>query len=314
MFSSLQFPIAVVAHDAGAANHIMAWLKNAGHDHVRACVTGPALTLWKQAFPHPLIDDELADTMGKARTLISGTGWASNLEYDARKMARQLGIKSIAVIDHWTNYRARFLRDEVEILPDEIWVTDEYASKLAESEFDNIKIVLLPNLYLANLVQEVRQLERVGVNRTGNNLLYVLEPIRQAWGQGVVAGEFEGLNYFINNLGILGLCGDISIRLRPHPSDLIGKYDQWINAQKGMKIALDDSLNLAESIAWSDVVVGCQTYAMVVALDAGKRVISSIPPWAPPCVLPQPGIVKLADLLSQEFSTVNILKLQRGFT
>lgn len=309
MFSSLQFPIAVVANDAGAANHIIAWLKNADHGQVRVCVTGPALTLWKRSFPQVHIY-ELTDALAKARSLISGTGWASSLEHDARKMARQLGINSIAVIDHWTNYRTRFIRDDVEILPDEIWVTDEYAKKLAESEFNNLKVVHLPNLYLDSLIQEIRQLERVGVARTGNNLLYALEPIRQAWGSGVVAGEFKGLDYFINNLGIFRLGGGLSIRLRPHPSDPVGKYDQWINAQKSVNISLDDSPTLAGSIAWSDVVVGCQTYALVVALAAGKRVFSSIPPWAPPCVLPQQGIIKLSDLLSQTFPTGNVVDIK----
>lgn len=297
MLSSLQFPIAVVAYDAGAVNHIVAWVKNTGHDQVYVCVAGPALDLWKRSFPQVHFV-ELTEALAKARTLISGTGWASNLEHDARKMARQSGIKSIAVIDHWTNYRARFVRDGVEILPDEIWVTDEYARKLAESEFGNLKVVQLPNLYLDNLVREIRQLERGGASRTGSNLLYVLEPIRQAWGADVVAGEFRGLDYFINNLGILGLGRGAAIRLRLHPSEPVGKYDQWIKAQKGLNVSLDDSPSLAESVAWSDVVVGCQTYALVVALAAGKRVFSSIPPWAPPCILPQPGIVKLSDLLS----------------
>lgn len=301
MFDSLQFPIVVVAHDAGATNHIISWVKNAGNVQVRACVRGPALALWTRAFPHANTSDTLKDTLVGAGALISGTGWASSLEHDARKMARQLGIKSIAVIDHWTNYSARFVRDEMEVLPDEIWVTDVHAKMLAEKVFANLKIVLLPNLYLDDLVQEVRLHESRQMNRTAHNLLYVLEPIREAWGADVVAGEFLGLDFFINNLAILGLDDDISIRLRPHPSDPIGKYDQWINAQRSMNISLDNSPMLAESIAWSDVVVGCQTYALVVALAAGRRVISSIPPWAPPCVLPQPEIIRLSDLLTQAF-------------
>jgi hypothetical protein len=310
MFNSLQPPIAIVAHDAGAANHIISWVKNAGHGQIRVCVRGPALSLWKRAFTHANTSNELAATLATTNTLISGTGWASSLEYDARKMARALGIKTIAVIDHWTNYRERFVRDGMEVFPDEIWVTDEHAKMLAESIFPNVQIILLPNMYLDELVQEVRIHERIKADRTGNNLLYVLEPIREAWGADGVAGEFAGLDFFINNLAILDLGADLSIKLRPHPSDSIGKYDQWITAQKSIKISLDESPSLAESIAWSDVVVGCQTYAMVVALAAGKRVVSSIPPWAPPCILPQPGIIKLADLLSQEFSTANVLKLK----
>jgi len=42
-------------------------------------------------------------------------------------------------------------------------------------------------------------------------------------------------------------------------------------------------------------VVGCESFALVVALAAGRRVCSTLPPWAPPCRLPQPGIVRLAD-------------------
>jgi hypothetical protein len=297
MFDSLRSPFAVVAHDAGAANHIISWLKNTCHEPIQACVKGPALNLWKRAFPHANICDELAAALAKTNTLISGTGWSSSLEYDARKMARELGIKTIAVIDHWTNYRERFVREEIEVLPDEIWVTDEHAKMLAKSIFPNVQINLLPNKYLDELVHEVRTHERIKADRTGNNLLYVLEPIREAWGADVVAGEFAGLDFFIKNLVILGLGDNLSIRLRPHPSDSIGKYDQWINAQKGIKLSLDESPSLAESIAWADMVFGCQTYAMVVALAADKRVVSSIPPWAPPCVLPQPGIIKLADLL-----------------
>ena len=298
VFGTLQRPIAVVAHDAGAANHIIAWLRDGDLGGVRPCLTGPALAMWKYAFPGvPVVG--LADALAKSRSLISGTGWAAMLEHDARKMARDSSIKSIAVVDHWTNYRERFLRGESEILPDEIWVTDDHARKLAETEFPGLKVVQLPNSYLDRLVREVREHERSSI-RTGKNLLYVLEPIRNAWGAGVAAGEFTALDFFLENMGLLRLGTDVSMRLRPHPSDPAGKYDPWIegqNSSRNAAISLDDSSSLAEAIAWSDVVVGCQTYAMVLALAAGRQVISSVPPWAPRCVLPQPGIVRLCDLL-----------------
>lgn len=296
MFGSLQSPLAVVAHDAGAANHIIAWLKNTDRTIVRACMAGPALTLWRRAFPEEPIS-ELSVAMAESKTLISGTGWADNLEHDSRRIARDLGIRSIAVIDHWTSYRERFVLDGVEILPDEIWVADEYAKTHAEREFSGLMIVQLPNLYLEGLVHEVQAHARVGVKREGKNLLYVLEPIRQSWGSGAVAGEFQGLDFFAQNIGVLRLGDSLAIRLRPHPSDPSGKYDPWIRAHGNLSVTLDDTPTLSESIAWSDVVIGCQTYAMVIALAAGKRVITSIPPWAPPCILPQSGIFKLSDFL-----------------
>lgn len=296
MLARLKGPIAVVAHDAGAANHISAWFGTSMMSAVQGAFGGPAKDIFGRQCPW-MTDGRFNEFLPQCNTLISGTGWASAFEHDARKLAKQVGCRSIAVIDHWTNYRARFVRDGEEVLPDEIWVTDEYAKRLAEIEFPGIQVVQLQNSYLEKLVGAVREHEHSKMAVPEGNILYVLEPIRQAWGYSEQPGEFQALDFFVKNLEAFRLGGNALIKLRPHPSDAAGKYDQWIESQKGLKISLDVSSTLAESIAWADVVVGCHTYAMVVALAAGKRVISSIPSWAPPCVLPQAGILKLADLV-----------------
>lgn len=295
--AKLKGPIAVVAHDAGAANHISAWFGAAMMmGAVHGSFGGPAKDIFGLQCPW-MTDGRFSGFLPQCNTLISGTGWASTLEHDARKLAKQVGCRAIAVIDHWTNYRARFVRDGEEVLPDEIWVTDEYAKELAEIEFPGIQVVQLQNAYLEKLVAEVREHEHARTVSPTENILYVLEPIRQAWGSSEQPGEFQALDFFVKNLEALRLGGIPAIKLRPHPSDAAGKYEQWIESQKRLKISLDGSLTLAESIAWSDVVVGCHTYAMVVALAAGKRVISSIPSWGGGCALPQADILKLADLV-----------------
>lgn len=300
ILGNISEPIAIVAHDAGAANHIAAWLGGDKINSVRGSFAGPAIDIFARQCPWIPVD-HLAELMPKCKTLISGTGWASAYEYFARKLGRQVGCRSIAVIDHWTNYRARFIRNGEEVLPDEIWVTDEYAKCLAETEFPGIQVVQLENSYLETLLCEVRsqETEKNKIALTKHNILYVLEPIRQAWGSNNLPGEFQALDFFVMNLGALGLNVNAPIKLRPHPSDMSGKYDQWIGSQNGLNISLDESATLAESIAWADVVVGCQTYAMVVALAARRRVISTIPFWAPQCILPQSGILKLANLVNE---------------
>jgi hypothetical protein len=304
MLESLPFPLAIAAHDAGAANHIIAWFKHLANQQTKpsnrsiaVSVADPALSLWLSAFPNSKIST-ISDSLSDAKLLISGTGWQSNLEHNARKLAQNLGVKSVAVIDHWTNYRDRFIRDDEEVLPDEIWVTDEYAKKLAENYFPDLPIVQLPNLYLEKIVAEVRLQEVSVLKSAATRLLYVLEPIRQVWGNGEQLGEFQALDFLIKNINLLGFGENLSIKLRSHPSDPIGKYDQWIESQKNLDVSLDSSRTLAEAIAWSNVVVGCQTYAMVVALASGRQVICSIPPRVATCVLPQTGIIKLADLIS----------------
>lgn len=294
MLNSLEFPVAVVAHDAGAANHIIAWLKTVDRARILVHMAGPALALWHQEFPGSPVR-ALSAAVSRSRTLISGTGWSSCVEHEARRLAKARAIRSIAVVDHWVNYRERFVRDCKQILPDEIWVTDDFAEELVRSEFREIPVVQMPNLYLRTLVEEVRQLEQEQMRCTGVNLLYVSEPIRKAWGPNVTDGEFKALDYFLENLPLLALGSSVTIKLRPHPSDPVGKYDKWLEAHRDLRVILDASKTLTEAIAWSDVVVGCQSYAMVAALASGKRVISSIPHWAPPCVLPHPAIRKLSE-------------------
>ena len=293
----LAFPVAIVCHDAGAANHVVAWVKNGLlNGDCRVVMEGPARKIWVTNgldgnVLYPAITDALCD----AACLISGTGWGSNLEHDARVLARQQNLPAIAVLDHWVNYQPRFERRDERLLPDELWVTDTYAYAMAMREFSGIPVCLMENTYISELVKNISTVS-LSPDRIGSTVLYVLEPARSDWGREGSSGEFQALDYFIGNIALMKAGNDPLIVLRPHPSDPPGKYDQWIAAHPEFRIRIDDSPDLAYSIARARCVVGCQTYAMVVALEAGKKVISSLPPWAPPCSLPHSEILILSAM------------------
>ena len=151
--NNLKSPLAVVAHDAGAANLIAGWLKGIVAKDIRLSAAGPALAIFACELPH-LMNMTLNDALYGANTLLSGTsGPATNMEHDARAVARERGIHSIGVIDHWINYAERFVRKERQVLPDEIWVSDEIAFSLAQSCFPEHSVRQLPNRYLEQLVE-----------------------------------------------------------------------------------------------------------------------------------------------------------------
>ncbi len=312
MMDLLARPLSVVAHDAGAANHIFAWL---GCKHATMCLTGPAWQLWeahlqkknalgsdswltpqRKCVYSPSSRLDLAAALDGAVTVVTGTGWESSLEHDARKLARDMGIRSIAVIDHWVNYADRFIRNREQVLPDEIWVSDSYAEKIAKATFPTVQVKQQTNKYMEKLVAEVESCQTSTTSQANDRILYVLEPIRQNWGELTEPGEFLALDYFMANLHCAPVSQDAQIRLRPHPSDPPGKYYAWIARQLNPQVTLDLSTSLAEAIAWSNVVAGCQTYAMVLALACKRTVISTIPPWAPPCTLPQFDIIQLSHI------------------
>lgn len=281
----LPAPLAVVAHDAGAANLILTWLAAEGIGDVRAVMAGPAATLWRARFGETGLAADLDTALDGAGTLLSGTGWASSVEHDARVAAQARGMPSVAVIDHWVNYRMRFSRDGVECLPDRLWVADSYAVAEAQRALPDVPVEQKPNLYLAE------QAAAAGIVPADGDVLFVAEPARSDWGRGL-SGEFQALDWFWAHRTAAGIDAEVRVRLRPHPSDPPGKYERWIAAHPGS--VLDESADLAAAMQQARFVAGLQSFALVVALAAGRTAITALPPWAPPCPLPHDGLIDLA--------------------
>jgi hypothetical protein len=297
--SSLKSPVSVVCHDAGAANLIFAWLRHWSVSgkldlfEFKLLFQGPAENIWRKnpaGLARANLKTSLDDVFVDSGCLLSGTGWASDLEHDARLLAAKLKIPAIAVIDHWVNYEQRFEREGSMVLPNEIWVSDPYAFEIANNLFAGISVVELPNTYLDNLVKAIPP-----VSKECKNLLYVMEPIRNNWGKEEL-GEFQALDYFVKNLSKIVGNEVVNITLRPHPSDPPDKYSAWMESHSELGVQLDSHLNLSDAIANARWVVGAETFAMVIACEAGRQTYSSLPPWANRCSLPLNGIIHLRDI------------------
>lgn len=278
-------PTAVVAHDAGAANLIIAWMK-AWNWSVRPCVKGPALKLWEQAFPGQTIFDTPDAAMQGCVSLLTGTGWASALEHDARRNGRSRGLRVAAVLDHWVNYAPRFEFAGEIVWPDELWVADACAAEIARQELPPLLIRQFENLYLKT------QIAQVASPTNDGTLLYLLEPVRNDWGFGVI-GEFQALDYLLQHLDALHSTVN-RIVLRPHPSDPPAKYHHYLAVDP--RIELDCSSDLAAAISKADMVVGVESFALTIAIATGRKVYSSLPPWAPEIRLPHKEIQQIRYL------------------
>ena len=291
--NALAQPIAMVCHDAGAANIVLAEMKAAPELKFLPVMQGPAAKLWVQNGLKESALLTLDNALFTARSVLTGTGWATDLEHEARKRASKLGLTSVAVIDHWANYAARFERHGESVLPDELWVTDTYALDIATACFPGQSIRLLPNRYLQSEVSRIAALSA----STAGQLLYVLEPLRFSWPGCSQPAEFDALDFFVRNSSKVPSTGSLQIRLRPHPSDADGKYTAWLNTNSKHGISIDTSSSLSDAIGRAEWVAGCETAAMAVALASGRKVLGTLPPEAPKCRLPHTGIVHLRNLV-----------------
>jgi hypothetical protein len=272
----------VVSHDAGGAEILASYVAQNALD-CRLVLAGPALEVFQRRLGaiqvHPLVE-----AIAASDWCLLGSGWQSELEWQALGEAKRLGKRAVTFLDHWVNYPERFERAGERRLPDEIWVGDEDALTLARGHFPDTPVTLVPNPYFDDVQREIARAEAQRPPRGGPGaaVLFVLENLsghaRKRFDDERHFGytEFDALEYFFSRLGDLGL-PIAQITLRPHPTDPRDKYSAVV-ARHAPLARISSGKSLLEEIAEADVVVGCETMAMLPAVLAGKRVLCSVPP------------------------------------
>jgi len=281
-------PFGVASHDAGGANQLAAMFRHFKWKAQRVFLSGPAEEIlssqcdkFEKYTPSTQINE--------LTSIVTSTSWDSDDEFLLRRLARDSGVYTIALLDHWVNYRERFEREGHSVPPDEIWVVDRYAHKIAKEVFNEVPIVLIGDYYSEEILGRISP---IGED-TPNNLLYLLEPIRSDWGR-TEPGEFQSLRFFNESIHKLGLPKDTQIRLKPHPSEDPNKYLGFVGTANGFPVSLTRE-TLERALSSARWVAGCQTFALTLALRAGREVFGTLPPWAPSCALPHLGIIHLRD-------------------
>lgn len=298
--------IAVVAHDAGGAEIVSGHIKqNNLQKKCRYSLRGPAIEIFRNKLG-AIKNEDISEILSQCNCLFSATSWDSSHEYQAIKMAKVLGIKTIAFLDHWVNYSQRFLRDQKELLPDEIWVSDKFGLKIAKNTFGEkvSSIQVVENPYIAEarlLINEASKKIDINNAELGDKALFLSEAISEHalkvynnehyWGY----TQLEALYYLMENIDALGLNIKV-LRIRLHPSESPEKFLK-VSSQSQIKIELSTGTSLWEDIAWSNIVLGCNSMAMAASLGSKRRVVCVIPPSGGLCKLPQAEIESLSKII-----------------
>jgi len=289
----------IVSHDAGGAEILANYVAQNKQQLFQFVLAGPALLIFQRTLGDISVS-ELDLALVCADWCLCGTSWQSDLEWQAIDKAQRLDKKVIAFIDHWVNYSDRFIRNNVQHLPDEIWVGDEYAEKEARRCFMHTPIEVVENSYLINIKKQIDALS-MSIKTNGiseNCLLFVSENISGhallKYGDKNYFGytEFDALEFLLQYLDCISI-GLTSVVIRPHPADAKGKYDAYLK-HKSIHISVSQEASLLKDILKVNIVAGCQSMALEVALIAGKTVFSCMP-FGLVCHLPHKGIHILSE-------------------
>jgi hypothetical protein len=291
---------AVICHDAGGAEILSSYVNKYPGDYVYS-LEGPAIKIFEKKVKYLQIQN-IESVVKSCDWILCGTSWQSNLEYDAFILGKKNNKKTVAFIDHWVNYSSRFIRNGKKVLPDEIWVGDDSGYKIATEEFSNTFIKQVENPYFLEIKNLISNSGDVTREEKYIKVLFVSEPIsehgelRHGNSRHLGYTEKEAFTYFLKNKNFV-VSNIGSIVIRPHPAEDVSKYNSFVsNGECSIKIG--GKKKLIDEILESDIVVGCSSMAMVIALMANKSVISIIPEHGDELKLPQKEIVRLHAIVN----------------
>ena len=255
--------LGVVCNDAGGAEVVSSWIKNNKYKTLY-CLSGPALKIFKKKLKFK-INFSLKNVISKSDVIMTGTSLKSKAEVNAIKYARRKNKLSFSFLDHWVNYKERFIRDNQKFFPDNIVVTDSHSKKLAKKIFNkSIKIIQIENPYLKNFKKKTK---KIILHKF--NAVYFSSNLNKT--NHKYSDEFylkKGVDFFKKKYNLEKL----KILVRQHPSEKKNKFLKF--KIKGTKIYLDKNLNLIDTISENNFFFGFESMALVAASVSGKNTFS----------------------------------------
>jgi hypothetical protein len=254
----------IVCHDTGGANIIKNFID---HYTIKAkyYLKGPALNIFKEKKQqHNFINN-----IKKSDIVITGTGWQTDLEYKAIKYAKKFNKICLTFIDHWANYKKRFVRSKRLVLPNIIFVFDTISQLKIKKIFKNkVKVLKIKNFYFCNFKKRAKKFKVCS-----KNILYLSSNYDAVLNKKNIDSML--LKNFLQKIIKLKKYNNFNIDIKPHPTESSTKYYNFKKNNKKIKNIIKIK-NLENIILKYKIVAGTETTGLALAKLCKLEVINNI--------------------------------------
>ena len=277
----------LISHDIGGFRPAYHFIQQHYLNSLFSC-EGPA-RLELEKLGNQNINDDLNDLVLNEVDIYITTGWQTDFEKShMHKLLPKYRDQIYVCLDHWVNYEERVIYKGSKLPIKNFCVFDIGAKLKCEELWPKANVFILKNYFDLDFVRRFRA-EQVA----GTHDLFLSDPISEHYRDTLGYDEFDQIDFIYSKRQHL-YSNDRKLIIRPHPSESPHKYEQYID-RKQIKNSILSNSSLETDFALSANVFGASSYAMHLAILAGKNVFCSIPIPGIKSLLPHSDIRYLVD-------------------
>lgn len=219
--------------------------------------------------------------------LVTGTSYGDRTEQLLWKWAKELGVYSMAILDQWLSYRARFSDPNGRlVVPDKILVMDEFAKREMIAEgFDQRRILVTGQPHFEALRKKAKKITEADKKKirkdlniqTGITILFVSEPFSTASRFNLGFTEHTILRDLVFAIQQVEPSTAINLLVKLHPKQKLESFRRLIRplpTTENIHLSLIADFPVLPLILVADIVIGMQSMVLIEANLLKKPVMS----------------------------------------
>jgi hypothetical protein len=201
--------------------------------------------------------------------VFTATSFNSNLERLCIRIAKELGVPTLTILDFWSNYRQRFTYQERFDAPSVLFVADKRMQREAEAELPTTKVIISGNPHLLGIAARYKEARQTLQGLPIQRIRFFCENIRHYYPHKAV-NEFTVMPNVLKGLFDAGFKGELYIR--PHPMESREPWQDFIEREQqfspSVRILLDTA-SFDEVLRDACIALGFTTMALLETASVG---------------------------------------------